>query len=504
MIEYLMAHDLGTTGNKATLYRKDGTLVGSEFSEYKTYYPGYNMVEQDGNQWWNSVEQSTKLLMKKTGINPNDLVSMSFSGQMMGAVAVDKNGDLLRRSIIWADQRSIPQTKKLEEYGMQRVYKIAGTRVSPTFSGEKIAWMKENEPDIYNKTYKFLNAKDYIVMKLTGTFRTDYSDASMTNIFDVNDLCWSKEICDVLDIDVEKLPEIVESTFFTGKIIPEIAEKLGLSKNTMIFQGGGDGACASTGAGINSAGEIYAYLGSSSWLSTTSDKPYFDEKMRTFNFCHTVKGLFCPTGTMQAGGASYNWIKNTLCGLEEVNAKNMGISVFSIMDDMIDKIQPCSDNLLFLPYIMGERSPHWNPNAKGSFIGLKASHNKSHMLRAVLEGVTFNLKIILDILENISDFQRIRVIGGGAKGRNWQHILADIFNKEITIPQFLDEATSMGAAIIAGVGAGIITYEEGSKFIKDVKFIKPNPWNHKKYMELYKTFNNAYNALEGVFEELSN
>ena len=195
MIEYLMAHDLGTTGNKATLYRKDGTLVGSEFSEYKTYYPGYNMVEQDGNQWWNSVEQSTKLLMKKTGINPNDLVSMSFSGQMMGAVAVDKNGDLLRRSVIWADQRSIPQTKKLEEYGMQRVYKIAGTRVSPTFSGEKIAWMKENEPDIYNKTYKFLNAKDYIVMKLTGTFRTDYSDASMTNIFDVNDLCWSKEIC---------------------------------------------------------------------------------------------------------------------------------------------------------------------------------------------------------------------------------------------------------------------------------------------------------------------
>ncbi|HPJ88976.1 MAG TPA: xylulokinase [Thermotogota bacterium] len=503
-MDYLMAHDLGTTGNKATLYTKDGLLIGSEFIAYDTYYPGYNCVEQDGNQWWQSVVKSTQNLMKKANINPESLAGISFSGQMMGAVAVDRNGELLRNPIIWADQRSMPQTKKLEAYGMQKVYQIAGTRVSPTFSGEKIAWLKENEPEVYEKTYKFLLAKDYIIMKLTGKFRTDYSDASMTNIFDVNTLSWSEEICSVLDIDRNKLPEIVESTRLAGHVTPQIAAQLGISTKTGIYQGGGDGACASTGAGINQPGEIYAYLGSSSWLSTTTDTPIFDPEMRTFNFCHTKEGLFCPTGTMQAGGASYNWAKDTLCSMEENYAKDLDVSVFSIMDDMIDRIPVGSKNLLFLPYLLGERSPHWNPNAKGAYIGLKASHTKAHLLRAVLEGVTFNLNIILGVLENVVKFDRIRVIGGGAKGRNWQQILADVFNHEITIPQYLDEATSMGAAIVAGVGANMITFEQGSTFIRDIKTVKPIEANHIAYMKQFKIFNKAYKALEETFDLLSN
>jgi len=502
-VKYVIAYDLGTTGNKATLYGVDGKLLASSFSGYKTYHPGPNQVEQDPLEWWESVKETTSELIVRAGVNPEEIVAISFSGQMMGAIPVDRDGKLLRRAIIWADQRSVEQSARLEEVGNDFVYRLTGSRITPTYSGPKIAWIKDNEPEIYNKAHKFLNAKDYIVSRFTGEFGTDHSDASMTLLFDIKNLKWSERLVEVLGLDMDKLPAVTSSTNVVSEILPKVAEELGLSKKTLIVRGGGDGACACLGAGVVSPDEAYLYLGSSSWVSTCSTEPLFDEKSRTFNFAYPIEGFYCPTGTMQAGGASYHWAKDALCQHEEEKAKALGLSAFTIMDDLIDQTRPGAGNLIFLPYLLGERSPRWNINARGAFIGLSSTHRKADMLRAVLEGVAFNLKIVLDILETKGKFDKIRLIGGGAKGRNWKQIVADIFGKTVTVPEYLEEATSMGAAIIGAVGAGEMTFKEASNFVRDVQFIEYDPENHRYYERLFDVFDKAYSSLIETYEDLA-
>ncbi|MFO7882853.1 MAG: xylulokinase [Kosmotogaceae bacterium] len=502
-MSYIIAYDLGTTGNKATLYDIEGKLLANSFSGYNTFYPGPNQVEQDPEEWWKSVKKATSELISKANVSPSDIKAISFSGQMMGAIPVDKNGKVLRKAIIWADQRSVEQASRLEKIGNENVYKLTGTKITPTYSGPKIAWIKDNEPKIYEKAYKFLNAKDYIALRFTGEFGTDHSDASMTLLLDIKKLEWSEKLVNTLGLDMEKLPPVSSSDTVVSTIIPSVAEELGLSKNTLIVRGGGDGACACLGAGVVSPDEAYVYLGSSSWASTCSTEPLFDEDARTFNFAYPIEGFYCPTGTMQAGGASYQWAKDALCQLEAEKGKELGLSAFTLMDDLVDLTKPGAGNLIFLPYLLGERSPRWNINARGAFIGLSSTHRKPEMLRAVLEGVAFNLKIILDILETKGKFDKIRLIGGGAKGRNWKQIIADIFGKTVTIPEYLEEATSMGAAILGAVGAGEMTFKEASRFVKDIQFISPNLENKAYYEKLFKVFDKAYFSLLETYEDLA-
>lgn len=502
-MKYVISYDLGTTGNKASLFRIDGNLISSSFCGYKTFYPSPNMVEQDPNEWWESIKKTTCEMLKKSKVNKEDIISVSFSGQMMGTVPVDKSGKPLRKAIIWADQRSIKELSKVNQLGNEYVYKLTGSRITPTYSGPKIAWIKNNEPEVYKNTYKFLNTKDYIGYKFTGKYGTDYSDASMTLLFDIKEKKWSEELIEKFDIDIKKLPELSSSTEVIGEINPKVAEDIGLSKKTIVVRGAGDGACAALGAGITNSETGYVYLGSSSWVSTYSEEPFFDEEMRTFNFVSAIGKYYCPTGTMQAGGASYQWIKDSLCKYEEKVSKSLGLNVFSLLDDILDNTEPGSKKLIFLPYLLGERSPWWNINARGAFIGLSSIHSKAEMIRSVLEGVSYNLKIILDILENKKEFHNLRLIGGGAKGRNWKQIIADIFGKTIEIPEHVEEATSIGAAIIAAVGAGEIEFELASKFVKSNQIVFPNESNHEKYKKFYNVFVEAYEALVGTYNSLA-
>lgn len=502
-MNYVIAYDLGTTGNKATLYSIDGKLQASAFSSYRTFYPGPNQVEQDPEEWWESVKITTSELLSKAGVDTQEIKAVSFSGQMMGAIPIDRNGKTLRRAIIWADQRSVEQAARLEKLGNDTVYRLTGSRITPTYSGPKIAWIRDNEPETYRRAHKFLQAKDYIISRFTGEFGTDPTDASMTLLFDIKNWKWSERLADTLGLDLEKLPEVFPSTSVVSTVLPVVARELGLSEKTLVIRGGGDGACACLGAGVVSPDEAYLYLGSSSWISTCSREPVFDEKSRTFNFAYPIEGYYCPCGTMQAGGASYHWAKDALCRLEEEKGRSLGLSAFTLMDDLVDGTKPGAGNLIFLPYLLGERSPRWNINARGAFIGLSSTHRKPDMLRAVMEGVTFNLKIILDILEKDGKFDKIRLIGGGAKGRNWKQIVADIFGKTVTIPEYLEEATSMGAAIIGAVGTGEMTLKEASTFVKDVQFISPRMEVHEKYLRLFEVFDKAYMSLLEVYEDLA-
>jgi len=476
---YIIAYDLGTTGNKATIFDDEGNLVSSTFSGYKTYYLKTSWVEQEPEDWWKAVGLTNKKLLEKSGIKPTEIACLTFSGQMMGCVPIDKNGEPLGRALIWADQRGIRQAERLiSRLGEKYIYRTVGHRPSASYSAAKIMWIKDNEPDRFKKIYKVLNAKDFITARMTGNFYTDYSDASGTNLFDINNFTWSDEIIEAAGLVKNILPEAVPSTKIVGKLRKSEASELGLIEGIPIVIGGGDGCCAAAGAGVIAPGATYHYLGSSSWIGLATEKPIIDPQMRTFNWVHVVPRLYSPTGTMQTAGASYQWMRDILCPMEIKEAEEKGISPYQIMDEEAVKIPAGSSNLLYLPYLMGERSPYWNSSAKGAFVGLTIKHTREHMIRSV--------------------------IGGGAKGNVWRRILADVFNKTIIIPNLLDEATSMGAALIGGVGVGI--YDDFSfvdKMFKIKENIIPDENNSKIYNRIYPAFKDAYKGLEGVYDILN-
>lgn len=503
-MKYLLAHDLGTTGDKATLYSEKGRLIYSSFEKYETYYPAPGMVEQNAEDWWKAFCKSTADILKRTSIDSSDVFALSISGQMQAVVPVDISGRVLRRAMIWADSRSSRQVQKLLALIDEReIYRITGSRVSPTYQGYKIAWLKENEPNLYEKTYKFLQAKDFINMRLTGKMVTDYSDAVMTNLFDIKRLEWSAQLIDLNGIDTSKLPQTLPSVHDLGKIKHEIASELGLSKNCSVILGAGDGCAAAVGAGAIEIGDTYLYLGSSSWISTITDSPLIDGKMRVFTGAHAVKGFYFPSGTMQAAGASYSWIKDIAYSLESDNLKEKTGDIFKYLDGLLQKYNHHGEEIIYLPYLHGERSPIWDSGARGVFVGLSASHDRLDLVCSVIEGVSMNLKWILDTIEESIPIGKIRVIGGGARSESWKRILSNILGKVLVVPRNVEEATSMGAAIIAGVGSGLFDFSAARDFVVDVEQIEPLGNEHEQYLRLYDLFKETYFSLRETFEKLA-
>jgi xylulokinase len=502
---YILAHDLGTTGDKATLFSAEGKLVASAFAEYETLYPAAGWAEQRPDDYWRAFCASTKTIVGKTGVNPGDIAAVSFSGQMMAALPVDREGNALRNSIIWADLRSTKQAAEVGgRIGPDRVYAITGHRLSASYSATKIMWIREHEPEVYKKAFKFFHAKDFVACRLSGSFCTDYSDASGMNLLDIRALDWSEEMLGASGIAREKLPDLCESIQRVGKVSKEAAAESGLLAGTPVVKGGGDGASATCGAGVVGGSGAYIYLGTSTWMALATPAPIIDPAKRTFTFCHFVKGLYMPAGTMQAGGGSFKWFKDRLCGEESAEARKSGADVYDILTAKAEKTPPGSEGVLFLPYIMGERAPLWNPSARGCFIGLAVTHGKGHMLRAVLEGVAYNMKIIENAFsEQGVDCGLVRMIGGGAKSPFWRRIFADVMEKPTARLNFIEEATSVGAAIAGGVGAGLFpSIQEARRFVKVEETSEPDPNNFPAYRKGFGLFKKSYEQLLTVFDGL--
>lgn len=502
-MKYILAHDLGTSGNKATLFSEEGSLVASVTQHYPVYYSNGNWAEQDPNDWWNAVVESTQQLV--THVDPADIAAVSFSGQMMGCVCVDKAGTPLRNAIIWADMRATEQEAKIRQrIDENEFYHLTGHKISPSYGGQKLMWIKEHEPDIYARTYKMLNAKDYIILRLTGTFVTEYTDASSTCLMDLEKLEWSDRLLDAMQLNHKKMPQLCRSTDVAGKVTVEAAALTGLAVGTKVVCGGGDGVCAAVGTGCVQEGIAHSSMGTSSWISITSRKPVFDEKQRTFTWAHIVPGYVLPTGTMQTGGGAYAWYVDHFCYEEKQIAKNHGQSVYQILEELLAESQVGSNGLIFLPYLIGERSPRWNPNVRGCFVGIRMEHTQKDFLRAVQEGVAMNLNEVLKIFREAEQkIEEIIVVGGGIKSVAWQQILADVYQERIRIPKLLDEATSMGAAITGGVGVGLFAdFSVVDKFVSIARDVHPNPDNAEKYDALQDAFEEAYQALVSVYEQL--
>jgi xylulokinase len=506
MTDYILAHDLGTTGNKATLYDQAGVQRGSAFYAYDTRFPQTGYAEQSPDDWWGAVCATTHQLLQETGVTGAEVACVTFSGQMQGVVPLDRDGNALRSAIIWMDQRATAQAARVAEVvSPETVYRVTGHRISPAYSLHKILWIRDYQPEIFAATHKFMHAKDAMIARLTGKFVTEPSDASGMNCYDLVGGGWAVEILGAVGLDTSKLPDLVRSVDVAGGIRAEVAEEVGLPAGTPVVVGGGDGACASVGAGSVRSGVAYSYVGSSAWIATASEEPIYDPARRTFTFGHVVPGLFIPMGTMQTAGAAYQWARDQLAPTERQAAEALKVSPYTLMNAVAETSPPGANGLLFLPYLMGERAPRWNPNARAGFVGLTIRHTRADMVRSVLEGVALNLRVILEAFrEQGAAIEDIRAIGGGISGRLWAGIMADLYGVPIHRLRELEGATSMGAAVVGGVGVGLypdFSVAEKMNAIDDT--ITPNPVHEATYNALYGAFEATYTALEPVYDLLA-
>jgi xylulokinase len=486
----IIAHDLGTTGNKASLHDDTGKIIKHCTVDYPVHFDSGGVAEQDPNHWWQAVGAATKKLLAQSNVNPKEVTAIGISGQMMGAVLLDEKFEPTRSAVIWADHRSTKQTDFLiEQIGMDAAYREIGHQLNPTYSLTKIMWIKENQPEIFSKTKFVCNAKDYINAKLTGKLVTDFSDASSTNAFDQVNGRWSERIINAAQLDIAVFPQVVPATQILGELTAEASAHIGLLVGTPVVVGGGDGPMAATGAGIITESDgAYACLGSSSWISVSASAPLHDPKMRSMTFNHVVPEMFVPTATMQAGGASLHWVADLLL-------PNDGPDRFNVLLAEADDKPGAFDGLYFLPHILGERSPYWNPKAAGSFSGIERHHARGNLVKAVLEGVAFNLFTCLEgFRENKREIESVDVIGGGAESASWMQIFADVWGIEVRQRSIVEEANSLGAAVTTLVALGKAKFEDAAGLSTIKREFSPNKENferyqlaHKKFIELYQS-----------------
>ncbi|GIV75901.1 MAG: xylulokinase [Litorilinea sp.] len=489
----ILAHDLGTTGNKASLFDRDGSLLGSAFHAYPTAYPRPNWAEQDPQEWWQALCQTTQRLLAEAGAKPEAVAAVSFSGHMMGCLPVDQAGHPLRSCIIWADQRAQDEAHHMAALlGADTIYQVTGHRVSPAYTGAKILWIRHHQPEIFQATATFLQPKDYLAFRLTGQRATDYSDASGTLLFDLEERYWNEAWLAQLEIPPDTLPPLYPSTAIIGHVTPEAAQATGLAEGTPVVIGGGDGACAGVGAGVVEPGAAYAYIGSSAWISVSTPRPILDPQQRTFTFHHLHPERYCPMGTMQAAGGARDWAWQRLAGESDQ------------LDRLAAQAPVGADGVLFLPHLLGERSPFWNPQARGAFVGLTMGHGEAEMARAVLEGVAFNLRLIFDALRpQLPHVSALRLIGGGSRSGLWCQILANCLNLPVQTLSLKSEATSWGAAVAGGVAVGLFDWSMAAAHSQVVETFHPQPEAVPLYDELVQIYTDAYRALAPIHTRLA-
>lgn len=494
----ILAHDLGTTGNKATLVDNDGSLRAAVTVHYDTDFGAGGKAEQDPAAWWRALAEATRALLERAGVDSSAIDVVSFSGQMMGVVALDGAGEPVFPSIIWADTRATAQSDRLvEAVGMERGYRITGHRLNPTYSLAKAMWLRDRDPEAWARVRTILLAKDYMAYRLTGVQVTDPSDASSTNAYDQQAGTWSEELIAASGLERSLFPEIVASTTVIGTVTAAAARETGLRAGTPVVIGGGDGPMAALGAGItDEASGAYACLGSSSWVSVAADRPLYDPLMRSMTFNHVIPGRFVPTATMQAGGASLQWIVDTLSPATDADYEELLAAAHST--------GASEEGLYFLPHLLGERSPYWNPQARAAFVGLQRHHGRGNLTRAVLEGVAFNLRTGLNAFAECgTQAPAIDVIGGAANAAPLLRIFADVWGIPVARRNIVDEANSIGAAVVGGVGVGIFDDFEIARTLSERgESYAPDPIAVTRYEREYPRFMDAYRRLEPWFNDL--
>lgn len=501
-MEYLIGIDIGTSGTKTVIFDTNGTTVASATKEYPLHQPQIGWAEQNPRDWWEAVCTSIREVIQTAGVKNCDIKGVGLSGQMHGLVMLDAEGNVLRPSIIWCDQRTAKECEEITDLvGRQKLIEITANPALTGFTASKIMWVRNNEPYLFEKCRKILLPKDYIRYMLTGEFATDVSDASGMQLLDIANRKWSDEVLNRLGIDRALLADVFESCVISATVSKNAAELTGLKEGTPVAGGAGDQAACAVGNGIVNEGMVSSTIGTSGVVFAHTDRPVIDKDGRVHTFCHAVPNAWHVMGVTQAAGLSLKWFRDNFCTSEMEVAKNTGVDPYLLMDKEADTVPAGSNGILYLPYLMGERSPHLNPDAKGVFFGLSAIHTKKDMLRAVMEGVGYSLKDCLNILREMDiEASEVRASGGGGRSSLWRQIQADMFGCNVSTTRSADAGT-LGVAILAGVGTGIWNSvgEACEQVVKTKNAIAPIPVNKDIYEQGYKKYCELYHCIKHLF-----
>jgi len=505
-LSYYIGVDIGTSGTKTVLFSSLGESIASSTIEYPLYQPQNGWAEQDPNDWWTATYSSINEVIKKSGISNDDIKGIGLSGQMHGLVMLDGEGKVLRPSIIWCDQRTAKECEEItSKVGKERLIEITANPALTGFTASKILWVKNNEPHNYEKCRKILLPKDYIRFMLSGEFATEVSDASGMQLIDINTRNWSDEVLSKLEIDKVLLSKVYESYEISSTVNSQSSKLTGLKVGTPIAGGAGDQAAGAVGNGIVREGIVSSTIGTSGVVFAHTNKPIIDTGGRIHTFCHAVPNAWHIMGVTQAAGLSLKWFRDNFCLQEIETAKQMQIDPYILMDKEVETVPVGANSLIYLPYLMGERTPHLDPNARGVFFGLSAIHTKKDMLRAVMEGVTYSLKDCMEIIKETGiKVDEVRASGGGGKSELWRQMQADMFNCDVcTINS--SEGGALGVAILSMVGTkGYNSVEEAcATIIKRNKTLEPISQNVAKYQNGYELYAKLYPALKESFSLLA-
>ena len=498
MQNLLIGLDIGTSAAKGILITEDGDIVGHADSSYPVSNPRAGWSEQDPEDWWRETVEVLRELKEQADSSAAELAGLSFSGQMHSSVFLDAEDEVIRPAILWSDTRTDQECQEIEKRvgGRKSLVEMTGNRALEGFTAPKVLWLKNNEPDNYKKVKSLLLPKDYIRYRLTGEKAMDLSDAAGTLLFDVENRDWNDGLLELLEIDRSMLPPPVESTAVAGNITEKAAEITGLPAGLPVVTGGADNACGAAGSGMVRQGQLMVSIGSSGVVLAPAEDYKADPEGKVHLFNHSSPGKYYYMGVMLAAGQALSWCR------DNVLPPNWD---YDTINEKAASVPPGSENLIFLPYLNGERTPHADASARGVFFGLSALHDRSHMARSVMEGVTFGLRDSLELIEERGiEVDSVRAIGGGARSELWQQIIADIMDKTVELLA-VEEGPAYGAALIAGVGVDILPSLEWAEkeLIEVEKTVEPLAKNVNKYNELYNIYRRLYPSLKEDFAMLN-
>jgi xylulokinase len=505
-VNFLLGIDVGTSGTKTVLFDDTGKAVESCTIGYPLYQPRNGWAEQDPGDWWNASRDGIRAVIAESGIDASDIKGIGLAGQMHGLVMLDAAGEVLRRSIIWCDQRTGKECEEItSRVGAERLLAITANPALTGFTASKILWVRNNAPELYAKCAHILLPKDYIRYKLTGEFATEVSDASGMQLLDVPKRCWSAEVLASLGIDGSLLGKVHESPEVTGTVTAEAARLTGLAQGTVVVGGAGDNAAAAVGTGVVADGRAFTTIGTSGVVYAHLSKPAIEPEGRVHTFCSAVPGEWHVMGVTQGAGLSLQWFRNNFCESEMTTAGGMGVDPYYLMDREAERIPIGCEKLLYLPYLMGERTPHLDPDCRGVFFGLSAIHTKAHLIRAVMEGVAYSMRDCLELLKGMGvSVDHMLVCGGGGASPLWRQMLADLYRCDVrTVAS--EQGPALGVAILAGVGAGIYpSVQDGcSRVIRTNPAQSPNGEQSAAYDRYYGIYRQLYPALKESYKALS-
>lgn len=444
--------DVGTSGTKALAIDESGKILAEASREYPCYYPRPLWSEQDPEDWWRATVETIQTVVKKAKLKAADVKAIGLSGQMHGSVFLDKSGKVIRKALLWNDQRTKAECEEIEQRagGRKKLIQMVANPALTGFTAPKILWLRNHEPKNFARLAKVLLPKDEIRRRLTGEFATDVSDASGMLLLDVVKRRWSKKLLEKLELDESLLATCYESEQVTGKLMPAVAKELGLSTNCVIVGGAGDCAANAVGTGVVTRGALSTSIGTSGVMFVHSDEVQVDPLGRLHTFCHAVHGKWHMMGVSLSAGGSLSWFAEQIC--KDVAGKGKGI--YELLDAEAATVSAGSEGLFFLPYLAGERTPHADPLARGCFIGLTLAHSRGHLVRSVMEGVTYSLRDSLAIIRDLGvPVNQIRVSGGGSKSALWRQIQANVFGQDVVTIN-AEQGPAYGVALLAAVGSG--------------------------------------------------